>query len=319
MPKNDTENCLGVLPSLEVLPLFAGPLEEDGTSWDSVFQIKEHSSYGEIARCLLTRKLVAGVIPWEIFVSDVFSLPGERNHWTVLLLMSACPTELILSPALHRAFYPSRSAGRLKLPSRLVVGLQNQNSLTKAQFQHWLSKKEGGRDVEVIYKMLPMSIRIHALEAEAVDATIVPSPWGMYAESAGIGICDRGFSPGKFSQQLALVCREDLFANRQQTASQLTRMMMSSKDVLAHKSGMSKAVSKMTRIGNLALPLDLFEKAAELHGFDSLPSAVAPDVRELTLAFARLSEQGVLPAQVASMEQMARLLVGSHVDPYHFA
>lgn len=311
------DNCLGVLPSLEVLPLFAGDSEESGTSWDKVFEIKEHSSYGEIARRLLTRKLAAGVIPWEIFVSDVFSLPGQRNQWSVLLLMSACPTELILRPSVHRAFYPARAAGRVKLPSRLIVGVQNQNSLTKAQFKEWLSQKKDSAGIEVIYKMLPMNIRIHALETEAVDATIAPSPWGMFAESIGIGICDVHFTPGKFAQQLALVCRKDFFHHREEVAGQLPRMMLCSKDALSEKSGMSKAVAKMARIGNLELTLDLFEKAAEFHRFVDLPPAVAPDEGLLAQALTRLREQEVLPSHLASPEQMARLLVSNHMNPHH--
>ncbi|MGL5018309.1 MAG: hypothetical protein ACRDBP_09265, partial [Luteolibacter sp.] len=66
MPSAATDNHLGLLPSLEVLPLFAGAGAGSGESWDRVFQMKVHSSYGEIARHLLTRKLAAGVIPWEI-------------------------------------------------------------------------------------------------------------------------------------------------------------------------------------------------------------------------------------------------------------
>ena len=310
------DNCLGVLPSLEVLPLFAGDPEDSGASWDKVFQIKEHSSYGEIARHLLTRKLAAGVIPWEIFVSDVFSLPGQRNQWSALLMMSACPTELILRPSVHRAFYPG-VAGRVKLPSRLIVGVQNQNSLTKAQFKEWLSQKKGSAGIEVIYKMLPMNLRIHALETEAVDATIAPSPWGMFAESIGIGICDVNFTPGKFAQQLALVCRKDFFHDREEVAGQLPRMMVCSKRALEQKGGMSKAVARMARIGNLELALDLFEKAAEFHRFGDLPPAVAPDERLLTLALTRLGEQEVLPSNLASPEQMARLLVSNHIKPHH--
>jgi hypothetical protein len=198
----------------------------------------------------------------------------------------------------------------------LIVGVQNQNSLTKAQFQEWLSHKKGGADIEVIYKMLPMNIRIHALEAEAVDATIAPSPWGMYAESAGIGICDVQFSPGKYAQQLALVCRKDFFENREDVARQLPRMMVCSKGILK-KNGMSTAVAKMTRFGKLALTLDLFEKAATFHRFDALPAAVAPDARFLTNAFSRLGQQAALPSNVSSSEQLASLLVSSHLNPHH--
>ncbi len=308
MPSVANDNHLGLLPSLEVLPLFAEAGGESGGSWDSVFQMKVHSSYGEIARHLLTRKLAAGVIPWEIFVTDVFALPGQRNQWTVSLLMNACPTELILRPSVHRLFYPAQPEGRVKLPARLIVGVQNQNSLTKAQFQEWLSHWSGSADVEVVYKMLPMNLRIHALEAETVHATIAPSPWGMYAESIGIGVCDPRFTPGRFAQQVAVVCRKDFFESRPGVADRLPGLMLAARESLKQRTGMARAVGKMASIGKLELGLDLFEKAADFHGFDSLPPAIVPDVRQLTLAFARLAEQSILPAQVAAGEQMARLL-----------
>jgi hypothetical protein len=310
MPNLAADNHLGLLPSLEVLPLFADASDAGGESWDAVFQMKEHSSYGEIARHLLTRKLAAGVIPWEIFVNDVFALPGQRDQWTVSLLMDACPTELILRPSVHRIFHPAHPEGRVRLPARLIVGVQNQNSLTKAQFQEWLSHWPGGAGVEVVYKMLPMNLRIHALEAEAVDATIAPSPWGIYAESIGIGSCDTRFTPGRFAQQVAVVCRKDFFASRPGVADRLPGMMSAARESLKQRSGMARAVGRMASIGKLELGLGLFEKAAAFHGFDSLPPAVAPDVRQLTQAFYRLAEQSILPAQVAAGEPMARLLAG---------
>ncbi|MGL5016837.1 MAG: ABC transporter substrate-binding protein, partial [Luteolibacter sp.] len=290
---------------------FAGAGAGSGESWDRVFQMKVHSSYGEIARHLLTRKLAAGVIPWEIFVTDVFALPGQRNQWTVSLLMDACPTELVLRPSVHRLFYPAQPEGRVKLPARLIVGVQNQNSLTKAQFQEWLSHWKGSAEVEVVYKMLPMNLRIHALEAETVDATIAPAPWGMYAESIGIGVCDPRFTPGRFAQQVALVCRKDFFESRPGVAGQLPRMMAAAREALQQRSGMAEAVGKMASIGKLELGLGLFEKAAALHGFDALPPAIAPDVQQLALAFARLAEQAILPVQVAAGEQTARLLLAA--------
>ena len=309
MLKNSTSWHLGVLPSLETLPLFADVSEEEIPAWDGIFQIKAHASYGEIARHLLMRKLVAAVIPWEIFVADVLALPGQRNQWTVALFISACPTELVLRPPIHRVFYPSQALGRVRLPSRLVVGVQNQNSLTKAQFQSWLGHWKGSGGIEVIYKMLPMDLRIRALEAEAVDATIAPSPWGIYAESRGLGACDTRFAPGKFAQKVALVCRKDLFEDGLTEAVPFLEMMASAKRCLLRPGGMAKAVEKMIACGKPQLGLEAFEKAASLHGFESLPPAVAPDAQHLMLALARLAEQAILPAQVAVGEQTARLLV----------
>lgn len=310
-----SDNYLGILPSLEVLPLFADGSDEHGPSWDSLFQVRAYASYGEIARQLLTRKLVAGVIPWEIFVADVLGLPGQRIHWNVPVFISACPTELVLSPSVHRALYPSQAAGRVKLPSRLIVGVQSQNSLTKAQFQEWLKHWEGSASIEVIYKMLPMDLRIRALEAGAVDAIIAPSPWGMHTDSIEIGKCDIRFTPGKFAQQLALVCNKEFFESHRELAGELPRMISSARRCLMQPDGFVTAAEKMSRSGKPVLALELLEKAASLHGFDSLAPDVAPDARLLTLALARLAEHSILPAQVAAGESTARLLLGTPSVP----
>jgi hypothetical protein len=308
------DNFLGVLPSLDVLPLFARNTENGLVTWGSFFQIRSHSSYGEIARQLLTRKLAAGVLPWEIFVADVLSLPGQRNQWTVSLFMDACPTELILRHSVHRTFYPVNSVSRPKLPSRLVVGIQNHHSLTRLQFQEWLSQWKGHAKIEVIYKVLPMGIRIQALEAEAVDVTIAPSPWGRYAESMDIGTCDVWFSPGRFTQEVALVCRKDFLENHQDTAKQFPQMMASAMHSLKQPGEMAKAVRRMGGVGKPMLERELFENAATFHGYDSIPPAVAPDTRRLTLALKRLDELGILPAQVAAGEQTARLLASDQTS-----
>ena len=55
---------------------------------------------------------------------------------------------VVIPTALQLAL--ARAAGRVKLPSRLIVGVQNQNSLTKAQFKEWLTQKKDSAGIEVI-------------------------------------------------------------------------------------------------------------------------------------------------------------------------
>lgn len=310
-----SENYLGILPSLEVMPLFADRSDESGPIRDSLFRIKTYTSYGEIARHLLTSKLVASVIPLEIFVADVLGLPGQRNHWKIPVFISSCPTELVLSPSIYRALYPSQAEGQVKLPSRLIVGLQSQNSLTKSQFQEWIKQWKGSASIDVIYKMLPLDLRIRALEAGAVDAIIAPSPWGLFAESIEIGKCDIRFTPGKFAQQLALVCNKEFFESHRELACELPSMIASARHRLKQPNGFIKAAEKMSRTCRPALAIDLLEKAATLHGFESLGPDVAPDARDLTFALAQLAEHSILPAQVGAGENTARLLLCDPAAP----
>jgi hypothetical protein len=96
---------MGVFPSLEVLPVFVD-LPPDGLCYP--FVPKAFSCYGEISRNLLTRQLAGGILPWEIFVTDILSLPGQRNRWHVPMFLHACPTELVLREPVYRALYPAK-------------------------------------------------------------------------------------------------------------------------------------------------------------------------------------------------------------------
>ena len=172
---------LGILPSLEVLPFFARDSDDPCGGPAFPFRLKAFSSYGEISRDMLTRKLMGGIIPWEIFISDVLALPGQRADWKVLLFLHACPTELVLREPIHKAFYPAQSNARTKLPTRLTIGVESQNSLTKAQSREWLNHWKNSRSIELTFRMLPMDLMIQALEAEALDAIIaLGHPRGSY-------------------------------------------------------------------------------------------------------------------------------------------
>jgi NMT1-like family len=306
MPKATFEQ-LGLLPSLEVLPLFCGGGEE---SSGLPFGLSAFSSYGEISRDLLTRKLIGGVIPWEIFVSDVLALPGQRASWKVLMFLHPCPTELVLREPVYRAFYPTHPAqGRGKRPTRLTVAVESRNSLTKAQSRHWLDHWKDCRGTELVFQMLPMDLMIQALEAEAIDAIIAPSPWGFHAEAAGIGKRDPRFTPGKFAQQLVMVCHRDFLDQHPGLDRTLPSWIASARAQLQSPPAMESAISRMHRTGRPAVRGGLLEQAAEIHSFNTLDRDIVPDVAKLVSELMALEDFSVLPAQVAASEQTARLLL----------
>ena len=92
---------IGVLPSLEVLPFFdAAFMEGVNLSYAA------HASYGSIAREMLAGNLAGGVLPWEIFVSEVFSLPGQRNQWAAAFFSKPGSLELVLQTQTHMNIRP---------------------------------------------------------------------------------------------------------------------------------------------------------------------------------------------------------------------
>lgn len=300
---------LGFLPSLEVLPFFAADAPDPHVGCGFPFRLKASSSYGEISRDMLTRKLMGGIIPWEIFIADVLALPGQRACWKVPLFLHACPTELVLREPIYKAFYPGPAVTRTKLPTRLTIGVESQNSLTKAQSRDWLGYWKNGHSIELTFKMLPMDLMIQALEAEALDAIIAPSPWGIHAEATGIGKRDPRFTPGKFAQQLVMVCHRDFLEQHPDLTRNLPRIIAGARTRLQQADVLENAIARLLKCGKPSVRSGLLEKAAALHSFTTLNQDVVPDVRKLVSELMSLDDFSVLPAQVAASEQTARLLL----------
>ncbi len=298
---------LGILPSLEVLPLVGRSFRGEGA--DGVLQPKAFSSYGEIVRGLLTHQLTGGVLPWEIFVADVLSLPGQRNQWHVPIFLHACPTELVLRESVHRIFYPAKGSARQKVPASLTLGVENRSSLTKHQFREWIKQWPGTGGIKVTCRMLPMELMVQAMEAEAIDAIIAPSPWGLHTEMGGTGKMDFRFKPGKFVQKLALVCHKDYFSSHRKAMDAIPAGIAAARMELREASAFGDAVDCLARCGKPTLGRDLMARAAELHGFAELKEDLVPDSHTLSAELSRLADLAVLPAQVTLGEQTARLLL----------
>ena len=307
--QHSSAGFLGILPSLEVLPFFADEFQSGMGKGDFPFQLKPHSSYGEIARGLLTRRLMGGIIPWEIFVADILALPGQRASWKIPLFLQPCPTELVLREPIYKAFYPPQSSHPAKPPQHLSIGIENQHSLTKVQLREWLGYWKDGHSTKLTFTMLPMEARIEALHVGSVDGIIARSPWGIHAESTGLGKRDSKFSPRKTHQRLVLVCHRDFLVLHPQLCQGLPRSIACARDQLKHPATFSKAIESMAHCGKPVLPAEVLEKGAHLHSFASLGCDLVPDISTILAELMLLNELAILPSQVAATEQMARLLM----------
>jgi hypothetical protein len=306
---NFSSDFLGILPSLEVLPFFTSDSPLEDTSPSFPLQLKGFSSYGEIGRSLLTRKIMGGIIPLEIFVADVLALPGQRANWKIPLFLQACPTELVLRESVYKIFYPPQGGMPAKLPQRLTVGIESQNSLTKGQMREWISQWKHAASVELVFKMLPMDMMIHALQAEAIDAIIAPSPWGIHVESTGFGKRDPGFTPGKFAQRLVMVCHRDLLERQPSLSQDLALSINIARNHLKEPKNFTDSIERMSRCGRPLIERNLLEKAAKLHEFSSFSHDEIPDLAKLVAELMALGDFSVLPSQVSAGEQTARLLL----------
>ena len=117
--------------------------------------------------------------------------------------------------------------------------------------------------------------------AEALDAIIAPSPWGIHAESTGLGKRDLRFSPGKFAQRLVMVCHREFLAARPEFSQNLAQRIAAGRTLLTHPATFTKSIERMSRCGKPLVQSDLLERAADLHSFASLNKDIIPDVPKL--------------------------------------
>jgi hypothetical protein len=310
MPQTSAD-YLGILPSLEVLPFFADEFQCRLAGKDFPFHLKTFSSYGEISRSLLTRKLMGGIIPWEIFIADILALPGQRACWKIPIFLQACPTELVLREPIYKAFYSPQGAAPAKLPQKLSIGIESQHSLTKVQLREWLANWKGTHSTTLSFTMLPMETRMEALQNGSVDAIIARSPWGIHAESSGLGRRDSRFNSSKYNQRLVLVCHREFLEANPHLSQKLSHGIALARTQLKSSTAFSKAIACMTDLGKPFIRARMLEKAADLHSFSSLDDDIIPDIKQLVSELMLLGDLSILPSQVAASEQTARLLLPS--------
>lgn len=295
---------IGILPSLEILPFF-----EETFQAASRICLAARSSYGSIARDMLTGALDGGVLPWEIFASDVLARPGQRTEWGIPLFAHACPTELVLRAPVHRALYPPKDAVARKLPVRMVIGVESRNSLTKKQLHEWLADPGRIPKPEIVFRFLPMELMLQAMAAEAIDGFIAPSPWGLIAAEKQLGILDACFKPGKFGQQLVVVCRKGQPIAGLPAPGDLAAQLANARSHLSNTDRFENAAARMAESGKPVIHAAALANAARLHASSASARDVVPDVKQLTGELRRLESFAVLPPQIAPTEPTAMLLL----------
>lgn len=306
MTKNRSPDLLGYVPSLEALPLFGGAEGIPGNGGKPLLP-KAYSSYGNIARDLLTGTLGAGVLPLEIFLSDLLALPSQQGHWTIPLFLHPCPMELVIGPQVPG--FPGGGSKIGKLPKRMTMGVESRNSLTQMQVRAWAAGLPGGAGIRLVFKMLPMDLMGKALESEAVDGIIAPTPWGLDAEVRGLGRLERSFGPGRYVQDLVMVQSRESVADAE-AVTRIAGFIRASRQSLRVPEKLASAVSRMARHGLPAVSGDLLERAIMEHGsFFDEPEECVPDIRRLIRALENLASCSALPPVIVSTNETARSLL----------
>lgn len=295
---------IGVIPSLEVLPFFdAAFMEGVGVDYAT------HASYGSITREMLAKNLAGGVLPWEIFVSEIFSLPGQRNQWTVAFFSKPGPTELVFQTRIHRSIRSEGGRGALKkFPARLQIGIESLNSITRRYFMDWLGKVNPIPRPEIIFRFLPMDQRLLSLPADALDGFIARCPWGQVAEERNLGTLEEGFPIIAATLPLVTVCRKDSGLCGRLCAATTPARLSTARCRLSERAHLESTASRMDASGKPRIPFVFLAKAAMTHGISDWDGDMPADVAKITAELQALETLGHLPAQIAASSQTARLL-----------
>jgi hypothetical protein len=298
---------IGVLPSLEVLPFF-----------DAAFMVgvnlsyAAHASYGSIAREMLAGNLAGGVLPWEIFVSEVFSLPGQRNQWAAAFFSKPGSLELVLQTQTHMIIRPEGGRGTPKrFPTKLHIGVESMNSLTCRHFMEWLEKAIPLPRPEVVFRFLPMDQRLQSLPADALDGFIARSPWGHVAEERDIGKRQEDFPEAAAGQPLVTVCRRDVGLCARLCAETTPILLSEGRRSLSDRAHLESAAGRMDASGKPRIPLVFLDKAAKTQDIASWDDEMPANIAKITSELQALGRLVHLPAQIAANAQTARLLTYS--------
>ncbi len=248
-------------------------------------------SYGRIIRHLLTGELSAGLLPWELGITELVTKPAQKGVWTVPLVLHACPTELVLSPKAMKLVYPPKTRARSEA-RKLVFGIEGRCSLTRYQILTWQIQAAGKHLDPPAFKVLPMELMRKGLEAGTLDGMVAPTPWGMQAESEGSGRIDPKFEPGKYAQQLVLFCRRECSEAHASRFADAPAQLAAMHVQLSHDAEFMKVARVMSDLGSPRCDARRLKQAAMQHLVNVTQHDFQPDApwleRELILLAERV-------------------------------
>lgn len=291
----------GYVPSLEAIPFLNWAAE-------GAVGIQPCPGYGNMVRSLLTGTLDAGVIPWELFVSDLLSRPGQMREWKVPAVLKACPLELTLNRDARRAVYPpkKRSQGRGAL--ELTFGVEARHSFTKRQIVAWIELLNLSQLGRPQFKVLPMKLMVKALRVGEVDGFVAPSPWGLQAEVEGIGKIAPNFDEGTLAQHLVLVCRQTEAARCRGHLLDLPQELIGAAALKKGGVPFRRWSSEMAKSNASPLKRELFDLAAKRYSLGRLPDEFVPDASWLTRELEVLVSRGAVSMRPESIVEIAKTL-----------
>ena len=292
----------GYVPSLEVLPFLAWAPE-------SGIKLQSCPGYGNMVRALLKGDLQVRLLPWELFVTDLLSLPGQSRVWKVPAVLKTCPMELALSRSAWKQVASSKRRARTAGSLGLVFGVEARHSFTKHQIMSWIAGLRVPHVGSPVFRVLPMNLMIKALKLGEVDGVLAPSPWGLQAELDGIGKIDPSFDSGEYAQHLVLVCREEVSVRMYDLLENLPARLRDTNALDRGSEAFEKWSMYLSSGVNPGLSRELFDLAARQYPLGSLPDEFIPDLKWFERELEHLVGRRVLTMKSSSITEIAKALV----------
>jgi len=274
----------GFVPSLEVMAFIGLSRQEE--AW----RMRPFPGYGRMVRYLLTGQLHAGLLPWEICLSDLVSKPGQKGLWCVPLVVQACPTELVLSSRAMGTLYPGK--GRkppLKL-KKLVIGVEGRHSFTRFQVLAWQAKIADRNLEPPSFKVLPMELMEKGIEAETLDGFVAPTPWGMQAAAHRNLSLAPNFEPGRYAQHFVLACSREVAHRHAPHILRAAADLHTLHRLLGEPAYFQEVADTMQNLGHPHCETSHLQRAFALHLSKASPKDFSPDRVWIEKELQRLSE-----------------------------
>jgi hypothetical protein len=291
----------GFVPSLEAMPLLAH------TKGASAWRMLPCPSYGRIIRHLLTGELAAGLLPWELGITELVNKPAQKDVWCVPLVLHACPTELVLSTKAVKLAQPTKAKKKPDV-KKLVFGIEGRCSLTRYQILTWQLQVAKKHLDPPAFKVLPMELMRKGLEAGTLDGMVAPTPWGMQAQVEGNGKLDARFEPGKYAQEVVLFCRRECVAEHEGEFALLPLALASMHERLEDEGEFLKVADQMAKLGTPRCEPSILREAAQRHLAGIEQKDFQPDKTWLATELQLLAERVPLGEGVFHAEELGAAL-----------
>jgi hypothetical protein len=272
-------------------------------------------SYGRIIRQLLTGELAAGLLPWELGITELVNKPAQKGVWCVPIVLHACPTELVLTSKAIKLAQPSQAKKKTDA-RRLVFGIEGHCSLTRYQILTWQLQVAKKHLDPPAFKVLPMELMRKGLEAGTLDGMVAPTPWGMQAQVEGNGKLDARFEPGKYAQQLVIFCKRELVAKHEEEFALLPRALAGMHKRLEEDAEFLKVAEQMARLGTPRCDPAILLESAKRHLAGVTQKDFQPDKEWLAKELQLLAERVPLGEGAFGTEELGAALAPRGVGAY---